>query len=227
MAFLLCSSSPMNPISKVPCALASQVAPVGKNQPANAGDIRDVSSILGSGRSPGGGHDNLFQYSCWENLMNRGTWQATVHGVAKSQTPLKQLSTWYSTCTFSPTHIISSCSMILASSISLDKSPFIFEGSIKQHSFYLWGFPRVPRVSHRSIRATRYFLQILLRPLLSSGDRGGRAFTFPSPKPRLEFHSFKQVHLASGVEWMNTQMHQTNGQRDLEGPIQLSLLAPS
>ena len=52
------------------------MALVVKNQPANAGDIRDVSSILGSGRSPGGGHDNPLQYSCPENLMNRGTWRA-------------------------------------------------------------------------------------------------------------------------------------------------------
>ena len=46
---------------------ASQVVLVVKNQPANTGDIREVGSIPGSGRSPGGGHGNPFQYSCLEN----------------------------------------------------------------------------------------------------------------------------------------------------------------
>ena len=57
-----------------------------KNSPANAGDIRDVGSIPGSGRSPRGGHGNPLQYSCLENLMDRGTWQDTVHGVTESDT---------------------------------------------------------------------------------------------------------------------------------------------
>ena len=57
-----------------------------KNLLANAGDIRDVGSISGSGRSPGGGRGNLLQYFCLENPMDRGGWRATVHGVAKSQT---------------------------------------------------------------------------------------------------------------------------------------------
>ena len=55
----------------------------------NAGDIRDVGSILGLGRSPGGGHGNPLQYSCLENPMDRGAWRATVHQVAKGQTGLK------------------------------------------------------------------------------------------------------------------------------------------
>ena len=54
-----------------------------KNLSANAGDTGDVGSIPGSGGSPGGGHGNPFQYSCLENPMNRGAWQATVHGVAR------------------------------------------------------------------------------------------------------------------------------------------------
>ena len=57
---------------------------VEKNPPANAGDIGDVGSILGSGRSPGGGNGNPLQYSCLENLMGRGTWWATVHRVTES-----------------------------------------------------------------------------------------------------------------------------------------------
>ena len=44
-----------------------------KNLPANAGDLREVGSIPGSGRSPGGGHGNPFQYSCLENPVDRGT----------------------------------------------------------------------------------------------------------------------------------------------------------
>ena len=51
-----------------------------KNLPANAGD---VGSIPGSERSPGEGNDNPLQYSCLENPMDRGAWQATVHGVTK------------------------------------------------------------------------------------------------------------------------------------------------
>ena len=62
---------------------------VVKNLPANAGDGRDVGLIPGSGRPPGGGHSNPFQYSCLENSMGRGAWRATVHWVAKSQTRLK------------------------------------------------------------------------------------------------------------------------------------------
>ena len=52
--------------------MASQVALVIKNPPANAGDTRDTGSIPGSGRSPGGGLGNPLQYSCLENPMNRG-----------------------------------------------------------------------------------------------------------------------------------------------------------
>ena len=59
---------------------------VVKNLPANAGDLRDMGSISGSGRSPGGGHGNLLQYSYLENPMDKGAWQATVHGVTESQT---------------------------------------------------------------------------------------------------------------------------------------------
>ena len=65
---------------------ASQVTLVVKNLPSNAGDLRDVRSISGSGRSPGGGHGNPLQYSYLENPMDKGAWQATVYEVAKSQT---------------------------------------------------------------------------------------------------------------------------------------------
>ena len=56
-----------------------------KESPCNVGD---VGSIPGSGRSPGGGHGNLLQYSCLEHPMDRGSWKAIVYGVAKSQTQL-------------------------------------------------------------------------------------------------------------------------------------------
>ena len=55
-----------------------------KNLPVNAGEIRDASLIPGSGRFPGGGNGNPLQYSCLENPMDREAWQATVHGVTKS-----------------------------------------------------------------------------------------------------------------------------------------------
>ena len=62
---------------------------VVKNPPANARDVRDIGSVPGSGRSPGGGHGNPLQYSCLDNPMDRGAHQATVHSVTKSQTGLK------------------------------------------------------------------------------------------------------------------------------------------
>ena len=71
----------------------SQVVLVVKNLPANAGYTREVVSIPGPGRSPGGGNGNPLQYSCLENPMDRGACQATVHRVTKSQTRLKRLST--------------------------------------------------------------------------------------------------------------------------------------
>ena len=57
-----------------------------KNLPANSGHSGDASLIPGSGRFPGLGNDNLFQYSCLKNSMYRGALWAIVHGFAKSQT---------------------------------------------------------------------------------------------------------------------------------------------
>ena len=68
---------------------AFQVALLVKNPPANAEDLRDSGSILGSAISPGAGHSNPLQYSCLENPMDRRAWQATVHRVTKSQTQLR------------------------------------------------------------------------------------------------------------------------------------------
>ena len=64
------------------------MALVVKNPPANAGDERDAHSIPGSGRSPEGRNGNPLQYPCFENPMDRGAWQATVHEVTKSRTRL-------------------------------------------------------------------------------------------------------------------------------------------
>ena len=65
-------------------SVASQVALVVKNLPANAGDIREAVSIPRSRRSPGGMHGNPFWHSCLENPHGKGAWQAIVHLVAVS-----------------------------------------------------------------------------------------------------------------------------------------------
>ena len=62
----------------------------GKESTCNAGDL---GSIPGSGKCPGGGHGNPLQYSYLRIRMDRGAWWATVHGVAKSWTQIKRLST--------------------------------------------------------------------------------------------------------------------------------------
>ena len=71
---------------------ASTLALGLKNFPASAGDIRDTGSIPGSGRSPGGGNGNALQYSCLGYPMDRGAWQAPVHGVTKNRTWLSNLA---------------------------------------------------------------------------------------------------------------------------------------
>ena len=63
-----------------------QVALVVKNPPANAGDERDMGSIPGSGRFPGRGHCNPFQYASLENPTDRGAWQTTVPRIEESDT---------------------------------------------------------------------------------------------------------------------------------------------
>ena len=68
------------------------MALVVKNLTVNVGDLRDAGSIPGSGRSPGGRHGNPLRYAWLENPTDKGVWWAKVHGVAKSQTQLKQLS---------------------------------------------------------------------------------------------------------------------------------------
>ena len=62
-----------------------------ENLPASAGNLREVGSIPGSGRSPGEGNGNPLQYSCLENPIERGAWWAAVQGVVKSRTQLSML----------------------------------------------------------------------------------------------------------------------------------------
>ena len=62
---------------------------MGKNMPASAGDM---DSLPESGRSPGEGNGNPLQYSCLGNPMDRGAWQATVHGIEKNWTQLSNLA---------------------------------------------------------------------------------------------------------------------------------------
>ena len=62
------------------------VAQLVKNLPAKAGDTKDIGLIPGLGWSPGERNDHLFQYSCLENSMDRGVWQATATGVTMYQT---------------------------------------------------------------------------------------------------------------------------------------------
>ena len=108
---------------------ASQVVLVIKNLPVNAGDIRDMGWIPGSGRSPGGGHGNPFQYSCLGNPMDRRAWQTTDHRVTKSQTWLKQLYFFF----FSNFHLIMLNRFIVLFSL-LYSSTFLYiqqDGSVQ------------------------------------------------------------------------------------------------
>ena len=82
------------------CRFDLWVRKIPWRRPANAGEVRDMGSIPGLGRSPGGRHDNPLQYSWLENPMDRGAWWALVHRVAKSWIQVK----WVSTRTH--THII-------------------------------------------------------------------------------------------------------------------------
>ena len=75
-----------NPIMQT--AISPLGFPGGSKSKESAYNAGDLKSTPGSGRSPGGGHGNPLQNSCLENPMDRGAWQATVYGVAKSRTRL-------------------------------------------------------------------------------------------------------------------------------------------
>ena len=72
------------------CTIDSMGFPGGSDGKESVCNVGDLGLIPGLGRSPGGGHGNPLQYSCLENPMDRGAWQATVHGVAKSHTGLSK-----------------------------------------------------------------------------------------------------------------------------------------
>ena len=65
---------------------------MGKNPPANAGEVRDADSVPGSGRSPGEGNGKHSSILAWRIPMDRGAWRAIVHRLSKGRTRLKQLS---------------------------------------------------------------------------------------------------------------------------------------
>ena len=92
-----------------------------------------MSSVPGSGRSPGGGHNHPLHYSCLENPMDRGAWWATIHRVAKSRTPLKQLNTIF----ISPLNLL--CMEICPMMASILNHGIIFHliSSFKFHKWYL------------------------------------------------------------------------------------------
>ena len=90
MQVLLCGGAlPLPALLFQGCCIVLNCFPsgfVGKEPACNAGDTRDTALIPGSGRSPGGGQGNPLQYSCLENLVDRGAWRAGVRRVVKSQT---------------------------------------------------------------------------------------------------------------------------------------------
>ena len=98
---------------------------VGKESTCNEGDL---GSILGLGRSPGGGHGNPLEYSCPENPMDRGTWWAAVHRVAKSQNMPCNCSDSIFILAFSLPGLISptpSCLPCISSALDSSRSSFM------------------------------------------------------------------------------------------------------
>ena len=94
----------------------SQVALVAKNPPANAGDVRDMGSIPGLGRSSGKGHGDPLQCSRLENPMDR-VWWATVHRGAQGRTGLKRLSTHTGTLLCLSVSLVVQCTGIMPSTL--------------------------------------------------------------------------------------------------------------
>ena len=82
----------LSKLNHIICSLLCLVALGGSEVKASACNVGDLGSIPGSGSSPGEGNGNPLQYSCLENPMDRGAWWATVHGVAKSQAWLSDLT---------------------------------------------------------------------------------------------------------------------------------------
>ena len=85
--------TPVDPsVGKIPPTLVFLGFSGGSNGKESTCKVGELVSIPGLGRSPGEGNGNALQYFCLENSIDKGAWQATVHGVAKSQTRLEQLT---------------------------------------------------------------------------------------------------------------------------------------
>ena len=110
---------------------------VVKNPPTNAEDVKEVGSIPGLGRSPGGGHGSLLQHSCLENPTDSGAWWAAVHGIAMSQTWLSDKALTHAhgnlTHNFPHRHHPPNTSIFLLSSSSWGLSPVL----VNYHSVIL------------------------------------------------------------------------------------------
>ena len=106
-----------------------------KNLPASAGDIRDMGSVLGLERSPGGGQGSPLQYSCLESPIDRGAWQATVHRVAKSCTWLKQLSTQITESVYQSLETNTALSIKYKAKFKKQKNRILLE--VQKMSFYV------------------------------------------------------------------------------------------
>ena len=120
-----------------------------KNSPANAGVARDADWIPELGRSPGGGHDSLHQYSCLVNLMDRGAWLAPIHWITKSQTKLKQLSTQYIHVTKVKVKVTHSCPTLC------DPVDHTVHGILQTRILEWVAFPVSRGSSHTSLKLSR------------------------------------------------------------------------
>ena len=106
---------------------------VVKNTPANTRNLKDIGLIPGLGRFPEGGCGNPLQYSCLENAMDRGAWWTAVHGVVKSWTGLKQLSTYRSWLEWLLlAHVSSSLVCLCNSPILLLRPPSLTQNTVLQ-----------------------------------------------------------------------------------------------
>ena len=118
---------------------------VSKESTRNAGDL---GSIPGLGRSPGGGHGNPLQHSCLENPMNRGAWQAIVHGVAKSHVTEQLGTSGECNDKFSIiVQMIFPCCLQARHKIIYIQSSFFFPLSISDHTLISYDVPRSMRGS--------------------------------------------------------------------------------
>ena len=137
---------------------------VVKNLPAMQ-ETRVQSSVPMLGRSPGGGNGNLLQYSCLQNPMDRGAWWATVHGVAKSQTPLRYWAHIHTRRALSQQHlknvcVISSNHVVILNVLNKPPRSLRTSHPIRRRGFYwMWSVGNNSRLSTH----LTYFLGIYFR----------------------------------------------------------------